>query len=87
MVIPFIVLAIVIVYFVLCKTGYLNSKSDNGRVSQIYESKEGRFVISGQKNNFVITKNENIAFLVKDGQIVACKDKRVGDDFKYYGGK
>ena len=81
-----IALIVAIVCFVLYKKGVYNSASDNNiDVSQKYDSEVGKFVISGKKNKFVITKDENIAFLVEDGQIVACKDKRVGNDFKYYG--
>ena len=31
-------------------------------------------------------KNGNIEFGVKDGQIVASRDLRIGKDFVYYGG-
>jgi len=56
------------------------------KVFQQYSSKEGDFVISGRKDNFRIKKDANIEFLVKDGQIVASRDLRVGKDFVYYGG-
>lgn len=82
-----IVLFALMVCLILYKMGFFNLSSDNINVSQRYNSKEGRFVISGKKKRFVITKNENIEFLVEDGQIVACKDKRVSDDFVYYGDK
>ena len=85
MIILGVVLIVAIVCFVLYKKGVSNFASDNIDVSQKYDSEAGQFVISGKKNRFVITKDENIAFLVEDGQIVACKDKRVGNDFKYYG--
>ena len=87
MTIFFIVLIIAVACIVLYKRGVFNSKSENINVSQKYDSEYGNFVILGKKNKFVITKNEHISFLVEDGQIVACKDKRVGNDFKYYGGK
>ena len=87
MIILFVVLIVAIVCLLLYKKGIFNSASDNINVSQKYDSEAGQFVISGKKNKFVITKDENIAFLVENGQIVACKDKRVSNDFKYYGGK
>lgn len=87
MIIFFIVLIAVVACFILYKKGIFDSKSENINVSQKYDSKYGNFVISGKKNKFVITKNEYLSFLVEDGQIVACKDKRIGNDFKYYGGK
>lgn len=60
---------------------------ENKSVNQIYESKDGRFVIEGKKRRFKICKSNNIEFLVENGQIVACKDKRISDEFKFYGGK
>lgn len=87
MIILFIVLLVAIVCYILYKKGVFNVSPDNVDVSQRYDSELGRFVIFGKKKKFVITKDENIAFLVEDGQIVACKDKRVSNDFKYYGGK
>ena len=44
-------------------------------------------MVGGKKNKFKICKNNNIEFLVENGQIVACKDKRVSNEFKFYGGK
>ncbi len=61
--------------------------SANKYIRQIYEAKEGRFVVGGKKNKFKICKNNNIEFLVENGQIIACKDKRVSNEFKFYGGK
>lgn len=52
-----------------------------------YKSKEGEFDILGVKNEFVVMKNKKIEFLVKDGQIIACRDLRVGNEFIYYGDK
>ncbi|RMD02320.1 hypothetical protein D9O40_06700 [Clostridium autoethanogenum] len=51
-----------------------------------YKCKEGYFKIKGKKNNFTIEKNGEFKFLIKDGQIIACKDKRKNSEFVYYGG-
>ena len=83
----FVVFAIAIVCFLLYKKGVIKPAPGNMNVSQRYDSEAGHFVVSGKKDKFVITKDRNIAFLVENGQIVACKDKRVDKDFKYYGGK
>ncbi len=85
MIILFIVLIAAVACFVLYKKGVFNSTSENIDVSQKFDSEYGNFVISGKKNKFVITKNDHLSFLVEDGQIVACKDKRIGNEFKYYG--
>ncbi len=73
--------------FIVFNIKFLKFKSDYSSISQKYESVEGNFVIKGNKNKFVITKNNNISFLVENGQIVACKDKRISKDYKYYGGE
>ena len=82
-----IILLVVALFIFLYKKGIFNSDSDNVDVSQKYNSDAGNFVVSGKKQKFVITKDEKIAFLVEDGQIVACKDKRISNDFVYYGDK
>lgn len=84
--IAILIIAIVILILNLYKKDVFNTLPDNVDVSQRYDSKFGQFVITGKKKKFVITKDENISFLVEDGQIVACKDKRVSNDFIYYGG-
>lgn len=84
MIILFLLIVAIVFYLVWKFTG-LNSPSENIDVSQKYDSEAGHFVISGKKNKFIVTKDEKIEFLVEDGQIVACRDKRVSDDFKYYG--
>lgn len=63
------------------------NKTGNVRIKQTYKCKEGKFYIKGKKNNFTISKNGTFEFLVKDGQIVACKDNRKRANFVYYGGE
>mgnify|MGYP006955735337 CR=1 FL=1 len=82
-----IILIAMLACFLLYKKGIFNSLTKNASVSQRYDSEVGNFVVLGKKNKFVITKDEYLSFLVEDGQIVACKDMRVGNEFKYYGGK
>jgi hypothetical protein len=44
------------------------------------------FDVFGYKDDFIIRKNGNIEFLIKDGIIVASRDLRVTRNFVYYGG-
>lgn len=83
LIIVLIVLVFVCVYYVIGRR-ITNNKKEAEIINQTYNSAEGNFVISGEKDRFIITKNELISFLVEDGQIVACMDKRVDKEFKYY---
>lgn len=56
------------------------------KVFEQYSCIEGNFVIKGKKDNFLIKKNGNIEFMVKNGKIVASRDLRVDKNFVYYGG-
>ena len=58
----------------------------NKKVDATYNLDEGRFEIKGTTDKFIISKNDNIQFLVEDGRIIACKDLRVNNEFKFYGG-
>ena len=80
-----LVILLLLSFFVLF---YLNNKKkENERIDLTYKSKEGEFDILGVKSEFVVMKNKKIEFLVKDGQIIACRDLRVGNEFIYYGDK
>ncbi len=78
-----IIVAILIISRFIIKQKY---KSDrNKRVKRVYVSGNDVFNIVGTKNEFKITKNNGVSFLVKDGRIIACKDNRVSNEYKYYG--
>ena len=49
-----------------------------------YESEKGIFEITGMKDKFIIKKDENFEFLIEEGRIVACRDKRKSLEFIYY---
>ena len=49
-----------------------------------YNSKDGKIVLNGTDKNYIIRKDNRFEFLVKNGDIVAYKDKTVSDKFKYY---
>lgn len=89
MYIVFIIFIVVVIGICLAVKRKKTSASsmDNKIVSKKFQVAEGEFVITGRRNRFRICKNGNIEFLVENGQIVACKDKRVSDDFKFYGGE
>ena len=76
LIIVLIVLVFVCVYYVIGRR-ITNNKKEAEIINQTYNSAEGNFVISGEKDRFIITKNELISFFVEDGKIVACMDKRV----------
>lgn len=84
----FILAILIISFMIISKKRSRKTKTQgNIRIKQSYISNEGKFYINGKKNSFSISKNGVFEFLVKDGQIVACKDKRNGADFVYYGGE
>ena len=56
-------------------------------ISENYSCADGTFEAFGKKNHFTIKKNNKIEYLVKDGQIVACRDITKSPDFVYYGGE
>ena len=53
-------------------------------VTQVFEIGNDKFEIIGKQDNFTITKNGIIEFLVENGQIIAVKDIRISDEFIYY---
>ena len=77
-----IILVVAIFLYVFIKK---LQKSKEKKVYEHYSCEEGNFM-KGRKNNFVVRKNGNIEFVVKDGQIVASRDLRISRDFVYYGG-
>lgn len=78
-----IILVVAIFLYVFIKK---LQKSKEKKVYEHYSCEEGNFIVKGRKNNFVVRKNGNIEFVVKDGQIVASRDLRISRDFVYYGG-
>lgn len=78
-----IIIAIVIAFFIIYRT---SKKQKEKKVYEQFSCVEGDFIIKGRKDNFLVKKNGNLEFLVKDGQIVASRDLRIGKDFVYYGG-
>ncbi|MDD7794367.1 hypothetical protein [Clostridium sp. 'White wine YQ'] len=67
-----------------------NSNNSDNKIPTLkgeYNCKEGNFKYIGDKDNFVVSKDNRFEFLVKDGVIVACKDKKRHSDFVYYKGE
>ncbi len=56
----------------------------SSRVDAMYTLDKEKFKIRGRKNKFIISKNDNIEFLVSNGRIIACRDLRINKEFKYY---
>ena len=80
-----VLVLLLLICFLIYKWLQFNPITKNSDINRTCNSKEGKFVIKGKKNKFIICKDDNISFLIEDGQIVACKDKRVSDEFKFYG--
>lgn len=89
----FIILLLFILLFIFFKKQKIKTSAAESEfkkrinVSQQYHCDEGTFQISGYKDNFIINKNSDIEFLIKDGQIIATRDLRVSNAYVYYGGK
>lgn len=78
-----LVLVLAVIIFVFYKK---LKKSRQNKVFEQYSCEEGIFIVKGRSDNFKVKKNGNIEFVVKDGQIVASRDLRIGKNFVYYGG-
>lgn len=80
-----IIMLVFAVYLLFC------SKKDNlnenlNSINKRFSCDEGTFYISGKKEEFIINKNNKFEFLVRDGQIIAYKDKKNNNAFTFYGG-
>jgi hypothetical protein len=80
----FIIVGVVIINSFNKKKSKISSFDDG--INCEYKCEHGNFKIKGKKCDFVIKKNGQFEFLVRDGQIIACKDKRKTSEFVYYGG-
>lgn len=49
-----------------------------------YSNSDSTFVVDGTTDKFVIKKDDRFEFLIENGIIVACKDKKRHKDFIYY---
>lgn len=49
-----------------------------------YDLKNGKFIIKGSKEKFIIKKDNRFEFLVKNGRIIAFRDLNISKDFVYY---
>ncbi|MFI3201645.1 MAG: hypothetical protein R3Y54_08995 [Eubacteriales bacterium] len=76
-----IILIIVIIILVVRKK---NKLKNNPKLKKTYRCEDGKFKVKGKRNNFIVRKNKKIEFLVKDGNIVACRDLRVSRKFILY---
>jgi|GEM_PF-2180580 len=68
-----------IIYFIVRR-----KRNSPKNVTQIFDNGNDKFTIIGKQDNFNITKNGEIEFLVKNGKIIACRDLRVSKEFLVY---
>lgn len=80
----FVFLLVVSIYFSMRKQKLVTLIKPREQINEFYKSIEGEFKVIGYKDEFIVTKNENLEFLVINGQIVASRDKRIGKEFVYY---
>lgn len=57
------------------------------KINYDYDSEFGKFKARGSSKEFIIKKDSRFEFLVKEGVIIACRDKNRHKGFIYYGGK
>jgi hypothetical protein len=62
------------------KNNYLSK-----RLYKDFKIDNEHYLVKGHMNNFTITKANRFEFLVKNGIIVACRDKNKLGKFVYYG--
>lgn len=72
--------------FINLKDNILNiyKRLFKNKFNRHYELKEGKFIIKGNKEKFIIKKDDRFEFLIKDGRIIAFKDLTISNDFVYY---
>ena len=72
--------------FINLKDNILNiyKRLFKNKFNRRYELKEGKFIIKGSKEKFIIKKDDRFEFLIKDGRIIAFKDLTISNDFVYY---
>jgi len=83
-----IIMVVVILFVYYRKKGnrqVVNTRTKGReKIYSQYQSDEGNFEVVGYKDEFTVKKNGNIEFLVKNGQIIASRDLRIGKEFVYY---
>lgn len=77
------ILAIIVIAMIV-----LISKKWVKKVTASYREANGRtFKIKGDEDTFIISKNKQYDFLVKQGRIVASRDRSRSRKFVYYEGE
>lgn len=79
-----VLVLVIFFYFSKVKQKPTDTAKPKEQINVRYKSIEGDFRVIGYKDEFIVTKNENIEFLVKNGQIIASRDLRIGQEFVYY---
>ena len=77
-----IYIAIAVLIIVVALIGYIRKS----RIHYTLSLPDGEFSIKGRKEKFKIKKGNRFEFLVVDGRIVSCVDKRIGKKPIAYGG-
>ncbi|WP_377558966.1 hypothetical protein [Ornithinibacillus salinisoli] len=54
------------------------------KVDISFKNVNGNYIATGNKNEFIVKKDDRFEFLVKDGEIIACKDNSRHSQFIYY---
>lgn len=80
-IVTFLIIGLIVLIVVVNR----NKKKEDKTINRSYLCDDGHFLINGQIDEFIISKNDKFEFLVKNGRIVSCKDKRVSGDFVNYG--
>lgn len=76
--------SVVLLSIALAYVLYIRKSRSRIKINHTYTSKAGVFRMEGLTKRFVICKDERFEFLVEDGIITACKDRKIHTDFVYY---
>lgn len=77
-----IIILIISILYIINLIAFIISRKN--RVNIKYVKGNDTFKLKGKKDNFIITKNGEHQFLVKDGMIIAYKPTKLFSRFKYY---
>ena len=82
-IVPLGILSTGAVIFLLFRT-IKHRQALNKRINERYKLFNSDFTAKGKIGNFIINKDKRFDFLVEDGVIVACRDRKRFKEFIYY---
>lgn len=77
-------LVIIILIIIFISGVFIYKSRKKHKIDFVYNSNEGKFLVEGNREKFIIKKDNRFEFLVENGLITAVKDKRRHKEFIRY---